>query len=78
MTKQEAIKLFEQLVEANMAQGAIKNFATLDKLRGAITVLKIDNNVNEKKIGEGAEKGETGNGIANGKFSADTAGATGG
>lgn len=40
MTKEEAIKLLEQLVEQNMAQGAFKNFAVLDKLREAIFVLK--------------------------------------
>lgn len=40
MEREEAIKIFEQLIEANMAQGAIKNFATLDKLREAVEVLK--------------------------------------
>lgn len=48
MTKQEAIKLIEQLLEQNMSQGAIKNFATLDKLREAITVLKNDNYGNKE------------------------------
>lgn len=46
MTAEEAIKLLSQLVEQNMAQGAIKNFATLDKLREAITVL--ENKISEK------------------------------
>lgn len=40
MTKQDAIKLLEQLIEANMSQGMIKNFAALDKLRQAIWVLQ--------------------------------------
>ena len=40
MTKEEAILLLEKLIEQNMSQGNIKNFATLDKLREAITVLK--------------------------------------
>jgi hypothetical protein len=47
MTKDEAVKLLEQLIETNMAQGAIKNFATLDKLREAIWVLKQGKNINE-------------------------------
>ncbi len=61
MTKTEAIKLLEQLVEANMAQGAIKNFATLDRLREAITVLKNDNDKKEIKGSETFQTGETGN-----------------
>ena len=40
MTKEDAIKLIEQLVELNMRQGQIRDFATLDKLREAIAVLK--------------------------------------
>jgi len=40
MAKDEAIKLLESLVEANMAQGTIKSFAMLDKLRQALEVLK--------------------------------------
>jgi hypothetical protein len=39
MKKEEALKILEQLVEASMAQGAIKNFATLDKLREALWTL---------------------------------------
>jgi len=39
MTAQEAIKILEQLIEANMSQGNIKDFKTLDKLREALTVL---------------------------------------
>ncbi len=50
MTREEALKLLEQLVEANMAQGAIKNFLTLDKLREAIKTLTIHNG-NEEKNG---------------------------
>lgn len=49
MKKEEAIKLLEQLVEANMAQGGIKNFATLDKIREALTVLKNEINGNKEK-----------------------------
>jgi hypothetical protein len=40
MNKEEALKILGQLVEASMAQGAIKNFATLDKLREALWTLK--------------------------------------
>jgi len=50
MTINEAVKLFEQLIEQNMAGGFIKNFATLDKLREALTTLKnlADENSKEK------------------------------
>lgn len=46
MNAEEALKYFERLIETTMANGAIKNFATLDKLREAVTVLKnvIDGN----------------------------------
>lgn len=40
MTNSEAIKLFSQLIESNMAGGNIKNFATLDKLREAVKTLE--------------------------------------
>lgn len=39
MNTTESLKLIEQLIEANMAQGGIKNFATLDKLRQAVLIL---------------------------------------
>ena len=40
MTKDEAIKLIESLIEANMAQGGFKKFEVLDKIRMAVNLLK--------------------------------------
>lgn len=40
MTKDEAIKLIESLIEANMAQGVFKKFEVLDKVRMAVNLLK--------------------------------------
>jgi hypothetical protein len=42
MTKDEAIKLLADLVQSCMAQGAFKDFATLDKMREALAVIKND------------------------------------
>ncbi len=40
MKPDEAIKILEQFAESAMANGVIKNFATLDKIRDAIFALK--------------------------------------
>lgn len=55
--KEAAIRLLEQFVETGMSQGAIKNFATLDKLRGALTILKTNNGQEQKTAG--GQAGET-------------------
>lgn len=77
MEKQEAADFLNGFIETAMSAGYIKKFAALDKLREAVKVLNSEYG-NEKKIGEGAETGETGGGIENGKLRANIAAAIGG